>query len=614
MATFGKGVTMHPDGQQVDAWSSLVVDAAPNAMLMIDRARKIVLVNRETEALFGYSRSELLGREIEVLVPDRYRDKHPEHVQGFLTNPQTRSMGAGRDLFGRRKDGSEVPIEIGLNPIQTAGQLFTLASIVDISERKRADARFRLVVEAAPNAMLMIDENRSITLLNRKTEELFGYTRVELIGQAIEVLVPDRFRTKHPAFVEGFFAVPQARAMGAGRDLFGRRKDGSEVPIEIGLNPIETDQGVFTLAAIIDISERRRAEAAHERLAAIVESSDDAIIGMTLRGVITNWNQGAERLFRYSAAQVVGRPIGVVVPPHLVDEKSRLIERVGAGDNVRHHETKRRRSDGTDIDVSVTLSPIRDAANVVIGISSIARDISELKRRDDELRRSNAELEQFAYVASHDLQEPLRMVANYTELLAERYRGKLDERADKYIHYASDGARRMQRLVADLLAYSRVGSQGKPLAPVDCKEVVGVVLESLQAMMRDANATVVCETLPVVQADEIQLRQLFQNLIGNAIKFRSAVPPKIHVKATAQGGMWLFSVSDNGIGMDMQYAERIFQMFQRLHELGKYEGSGIGLAIAKRIIERHGGRIWVDSQVGLGTTFHFTLQAQKSVA
>ena len=201
------------------------------------------------------------------------------------------------------------------------------------------------------------------------------------------------------------------------------------------------------------------------------------------------------------------------------------------------------------------------------------------------------------------------MVANYTELLAERYRGKLDERADKYIHYASDGARRMQRLVSDLLAYSRVGSQGKPLVRVSSGATLKNVLDSLQSLIRESGARITSSELPAVLADEVQLAQLFQNLIGNAIKFRAEAAPHVTINAVQQDRVYLFSVADNGIGMEMQYAERIFQMFQRLHEPGKYPGSGIGLSIAKRIVERHGGRIWVESKPGVGTTFFFTLPA-----
>jgi PAS domain S-box-containing protein len=479
-----------------------------------------------------------------------------------------------------------------------------------LTHRPDADGWFRPVVEAAPNAMILIDRERRIVLVNRAAEVLFGYGREELVGQAVEILVPERVAAAHPALVDNFHASPRARAMGAGRDLHGRRKDGSEVPIEIGLNPIETTEGRFTLAAIIDISERKRAEAVHVRLAAIVESSDDAIVSMSPDGVITSWNHGAEQLFGYSPGEAVGASVLMLVPGRLQASESEVLPRAPGDLRMNHFETVRLRKDGTEVDVSVRRSPIRSSAGVVLGESSIIRDISESKRRSVELQRSNEELEQFAYVASHDLQEPLRMVANYTELLARRYQGQLDERADKYIHFAADGARRMQRLVADLLAYSRVGSQGRPLVATSSHKIMRRVLHGLQQLVRDTGATVDFEALPTVMADEGQLHQLLQNLVSNAIKFRAEAPPHIVVRAVADGPRWTFSVADNGIGLEMRFAERIFQMFQRLHELGRHEGSGIGLAICKRIVERHGGRIWVASCPGAGSTFYFTLASE----
>jgi signal transduction histidine kinase len=226
-----------------------------------------------------------------------------------------------------------------------------------------------------------------------------------------------------------------------------------------------------------------------------------------------------------------------------------------------------------------------------------------------ELKRSNAELEQFAYVASHDLQEPLRMVASYTELLAERYRGKLDPNADKFIGYAVDGAQRMQRLIRDLLAYARVTSQAKPPQRTDTSAVLASVIGGMRTTVESSHAEIVCGTLPEVMADQSQLAQVFQNLISNAIKFHSDRPPRVEINAQANDndGTWDFSVKDNGIGMDMESAGRIFEMFQRLHSREEYEGNGIGLTIAKRIVERHGGRIWCESAPGQGSTFHFTL-------
>jgi PAS domain S-box-containing protein len=454
-------------------------------MVMIDRSGRMVLVNREIERLFRYAREELLGEPIELLVPERFRRAHPAFRSDFFAHPQTRAMGAGRELYGRRKDGTELPVEIGLNPIETDEGLFVLASVVDITARKRAEERFRAAVESSPNGMVMVDRNGKIVLVNREIERLFGYAREQLIGQPIDLLVPERFRPGHPAFRADFFAHPQARAMGAGRDLFGRRKDGVEIPVEIGLNPIETDEGLFVLASVVDISQRKRAEA--------------------------------------------------------------------------------------------------------------------------ELRRSNAELEQFAYVASHDLQEPLRMVANYTQLLAKRYRGQLGTDADEFIGYAVDGAVRMQQLIADLLTYSRVGTRGRDFAPTNCETVFARVQSDLKLVVQRSGATVTHEPLPTVLGDDAQLGQLFQNLLTNALKFRGPAPPQVHVSADRDGTDWRFAVRDNGIGIAAEHAERIFVIFQRLHTTAEYPGTGIGLAICKKIVERHGGRIWVESTSGQGATFHFTI-------
>ncbi|MEW6733264.1 MAG: PAS domain S-box protein [Acidobacteriota bacterium] len=253
---------------QAEEQFRLATESAPNGIVMVNEQGNIILVNSQTEKMFGYTRSELLGSSIELLVPKRLHTQHAMYRRDFISDPQARPMGVGRDLFGLRKDGSEFPIEIGLNPIKTEQGNLVLSTIVDITERKRAEERFRLVVESAPNGITMVDTTGKIILVNTQTEKMFGYSRSELLGESIEMLVPKRFRDTHPANRTYFMVAPQTRPMGAGRDLFGLRKDGSEFPVEIGLNPIQTDQGTMVLSTIVDITERQRAEQERDQLLA----------------------------------------------------------------------------------------------------------------------------------------------------------------------------------------------------------------------------------------------------------------------------------------------------------------------------------------------------------
>lgn len=363
-------------------------------------------------------------------------------------------------------------------------------------QRLEGEAKLQVFVEAVAEGIVVVSPDGKIQIVNRRLQEMFGYTREELIGKGLDVLVPARFRAAHAAQRKEYFAEPRIRAMGAGRDLTGCHKDGREFPVEIGLSYVETERGTLALGLVTNISERKLIEA-------------------------------------------------------------------------------------------------------------------EITRINAELVRSNTELGQFAYVASHDLQEPLRMITGYLQLLERRYRDKLDAEARQFIQYAVDGAMRMKRLIEDLLALSRAGTQAANFRPVESRTLFETACANLAVAIRESAAEITAGLLPVIVGDAVLLTQVFQNLIGNAIKFRSTDhPPHIRVSAQSSNEGHAFSISDDGIGIEPRHLERIFGIFERLHNADQYEGSGVGLAITRRILERHGGRIWVESKPGEGSIFSFQIPAQ----
>jgi PAS domain S-box-containing protein len=344
----------------------------------------------------------------------------------------------------------------------------------------------------------------------------------------------------------------------------------------------------------------------------IFENSAVAITLVDENENIVAWNRYTESLLGMDGNDLHMRPVASLYP----EEEWRKIR----SQNVRqkgmqhHFETKIIRKDRRIVDIDLSLSVLRAPDGEIAGSVGVMADITERRRAEDELKRtmaelehSNEELEWFAYVASHDLQEPLRAVTSYVELLAENYKGKLDADADDFIAFAVDGAAHMRLLIEDLLAYSRVRSRSEPFEPTDCAAVLGQALSNLQASIEENGAVVTHDSLPTVVADESQLVQLFQNLISNAVKFRAEEPPRVHIAASQGGNEWVFSIRDNGIGIPSEYADRIFVAFQRLHSQRAYPGTGIGMAICKKIVERHGGRIWMESDPGKGSTFYFTI-------
>lgn len=483
-----------------------VVEASPNAMILVGADGRISFVNSETERLFLYRRDELIGREIEILVPQRFRAMHPGYRSGFFAAPTARPMGAGRDLFGLRKDGKELPIEIGLNPIETPEGTFVLASIIDITERRRSEERFRLVVEGSPNAIVMVGREGKIAFVNSQAERLFLYGREELVGKKVETLVPERFRASHPGYREGFFSSPNARPMGAGRDLFGLRKDGSEVPVEIGLTPLHTPDGQFVLASIIDITERKKAEEELARKAAELE----AIVA----------------------------------------------------------------------------------------------------QRTKHLQEVIEQLETFSYTASHDLRAPLRAVQGYAFFVMQKLGDKVEPAVRIQLERMADSAARMDRLVKDLLTYSRVARGEQPSTEVDLDAIAAHIVERYPGL--EKAAIEIKPPLGRVLGQESLVTQALSNLIGNAVKFIPAGrAPRIRIWTDRREGRITLFVEDNGIGIAEEYIPKLFSPFTRLHG-DRYEGTGIGLAIVKKAAERMGGRVGVSSEVDKGSRFWVELPEARA--
>jgi PAS domain S-box-containing protein len=605
-----------------------LLEAAPDAMVVVNQKGEIVLLNVQAEKQFGYRRDELVGQKVKNIIPRGFAERLIADEKRSVEDALAQQIGTGIELIARRKNGSEFPIEIMLSPLESAEGILVTAAIRDISVRREAEkhlalmeGRYRGLLEAAPDAMVVVNSSGDIVLLNVQAEQQFGYRRDELVGQKVKNIIPEGFAERLVA--DGLRSAEDALAqqIGTGIELIALRKNGTEFPIELMLSPLESAEGILVTAAIRDISVRKEAEKHLARMEGryrgLLEAAPDAMVVVNQKGDIVLLNVQAENQFGYHRNELLGQPMKNIIPAGFAERliadalrstEDALAQQIGTG-----IEITGRRKDGTEFPIEIMLSPLESAEGVLV--TAAIRDITTRKVAEahllykvEELNRSNEELGQFAYIASHDLQEPLRMVASYTQLLARRYKGRLDSDADEFINFAVDGANRMQRLIQDLLAYSRVGTKGKDLLETSSEEALQRAILNLRSAIADSGAMVTHDPLPAVLADETQLVQLFQNLIGNAIKYQNPGVPRIHISAIKNGGgRWTFSVRDNGLGIDPQYFERIFVMFQRLHKREEFAGTGIGLAICKKIVERHGGEISVESQPGKGSTFKFAL-------
>jgi PAS domain S-box-containing protein len=612
-----------------------LMEVAPDAMVISDSNGRIVMVNVETERLFRYTREELVGRLFEVLLPERFRDKHREHRQGYTANPRTRLLGESLELWGLRKDASEFPVEISLRPLETQEGLCIANSIRDATQRRRIEQAlreseecFRLMVSNVKDcAIVMLDPEGRVISWNEGAERTKGYRAEEIVGHQLSVFytAEDMQRGK-PAF-----ALEIAAKRGFFEDEGWRvRKDGSRFWAHVVLTALRDENGRLRGFGKItrDITGRKEAEealrASEETLRLAVEAAEMGTWSWNLERDEIHWSERFRALLGLSPQAKLNYQ-GFLDATHpgdrwRLDRSFKGTLQQGAPYDIEFRAVW---PDSSVHWIAAKGRAQRNPEGIAVDMQGIVMDVTERKnaeetlrrqeateRRTGELKRSNDDLQQFAYVAAHDLQEPLRMVASYTQLLAQRYKGRLDSDADEFIAFAVDGAHRMQLLIADLLAYCRVETKGKELRETAAEGALAQALLNLQSAVQESGGVVTHDPLPTVFADGAQLVQLFQNLVGNAIKYHGAESPRIHISAKNEGDEWIFSVRDNGMGIDTMFFEKVFVMFQRLHGREEFSGTGIGLTVCKKIVERHRGRIWVESEPGKGSTFYFALPAK----
>lgn len=483
------------------------------------------------------------------------------------------------------------------------------------AERQQRE-RFETTLASIGDAVITTDTDGRIVFANRVAQSLLRLPMAELAGKPLDQvfqIINELTREKVESPVTR--VLREGTVVGLANHTSLVAHDGTEIPIDDSGAPIRGEGGAVQGAVLVfrDVTARRRAEEAGRLLASIVASSEDAIISKDLDGVITSWNQGAERIFGYSASEMIGRPISTIVPPDRLDEMVRILERIRRGERIEQFDSVRAKKNGELVNVALTISPIYDSTGRIVGASKIARDVTSRKRDEDQLRelntnlgRANADLERFAFAASHDLQEPLRMITTFAQFLANTTPGPPHKDAPLFIQNIIDGTDRMRELLADLLTYTEIAERQEPVEPVDLNLVIDTVLKNLQLAIDETCAVITTDPMPILSANKAHWISLFQNLIGNALKYRGQEPPRIHVSVQETEGEFRFTVADNGMGIDPEYHESIFGIFKRLHGK-KIPGTGIGLAICQRIVERYGGRIWVESEPGRGANFVFTL-------
>lgn len=606
---------------------SKILESIGDAFFAVDNNWVVTYWNHSAESVLGKKKEDIVGKNLWDEFADAIDTDFYTKYHYAMETMETQSFEAFYETMNQWIEVTAYPSEDGLS-----------VYFKDITQRKKANAEIakseekrRLIMNGALDAIITIDTNGTITFWNPQAESIFGWKAEEVMGKPLsETIIPEHFRKYHVEGIKNYLKTGKGKALNVLLELSAIRRNGEEFPIELTVIPIKQGDEEFFCAFIRDITKRKKSERElienENYLRTILDNEPECVKVLNSKGELLSMNPaGLAMLEADNEQQVLGHRMTDLVNKEYQLGFNRLSKEVFKG-NSGSFEFEITGLKGGCRWLETHAVPLKDPTGKIVNLLGVTRDITQRKKAErellalneklsiqtKELQRSNEELEQFAFITSHDLQEPLRMISSFMDQLKRKYSNQLDDKALQYIHFATDGAKRMKQIILDLLTYSRVNKASNQIEEVNLNEILFEYTQSRRKLIGEKNAIISCDTLPVLNTYRVPIVQIFHCLLDNALKYmQENVPPRIEIHALEKKTVWEFAVKDNGIGIDRNFYDKIFIIFQRLHNKDQYDGTGIGLSIARRSVEFLGGEIWLKSKVGEGSTFYFTIAKNK---
>ncbi len=603
---------LHASATRIQAVLNTVVDG----IITIQQGGIIDSINPAAERIFGYASSEVIGQNINMLMPEPYHSEHDGYLQHYQKTGEKKIIGIGREVQGKRKNGIVFPMELAVSEMTIDGKQMFSGVVRDITERRNfettirnSEVRYRSVIDAVLEGIITINEHGLIASMNPAAETIFGYKESEVSKHNIKMLMPEPYHSKHDGYLHQYLSTGIAKIIGTGREVKGLRKNGEIFPMELSVSEIQLDKQRMFIGLVKDISDIKQAEKLQSQFSAIIESSDDAIISKTVKGIITSWNTAAEIMFGYSAQEAIGQPMTIIFPVDRLEEEPKILEQIANGERIEHFETVRLTKSGKPIDISATISPIKDKAGQIIGVSIIAREITERKKID---KMKN----EFISTVSHELRTPLTSIQGSLELILSGTMGEIPQDCTPLLEIANNNSSRLVRLINDILDIEKIesGNMEFTVKPIEIMSVVQQTLDANQAYADEYGVKLV-KTSQIncyVIADHDRLIQVLTNLISNAVKF-SPKDEAVEVGVALVKSNVRVSVTDYGSGIPDEFRDRIFTKFSQADASSTKQqgGTGLGLSICKAIVEKLGGQIHYESEINKKTCFYFELPVYR---